>query len=142
MSTGETVVRRLDLKVRALEKFRSLPAGASLIAANKRIQNILTKGDPTFDTQASPDPGLFYEDAERALWETIEVLYSVIPPLIAENDFGQVLERLAELRDPVGVFFEQVMVMSDALPIRENRLRLLSRLQGLFLLVADFSRLQ
>ena len=142
LSTGETVVRRLDLKVRALETFRVIPAGVSLVAANKRIQNILAKCDPTVDTQARPDPRLFCEDAERVLGEAVEVLYKVMPPLLAGNDFSRVLEYLAELRDPVDAFFDQVMVMADALPIRENRVRLLYRLQGLFLFVANFSRLQ
>ena len=49
---------------------------------------------------------------------------------------------LAELRDPVDVFFDTVMVMADDEAVRNNRLALLAFLRDLFLNVADISLLQ
>ena len=49
---------------------------------------------------------------------------------------------MATLRDSVDAFFDQVMVMADDEALRLNRLALLKRLRGLFLNVADVSRLQ
>jgi glycyl-tRNA synthetase beta chain len=49
---------------------------------------------------------------------------------------------LAQLRKPIDDFFDQVMVMTDDKPRRENRILLLSKLRSLFLQVADIALLQ
>jgi glycyl-tRNA synthetase beta chain len=49
------------------------------------------------------------------------------------------LAVLAELRQPIDAFFENVMVMADDESVKRNRLTLLSRLRGLFLCCADIS---
>ena len=59
-----------------------------------------------------------------------------------ECDFAGILEQLAQLRDDVGRFFDQVMVMCEDRSVQDNRLLLLTRLQALFLQVADISMLQ
>ena len=46
---------------------------------------------------------------------------------------------LAELREPVDTFFDDVMVMADDVALKNNRLTLLNRLRSLFLRVADLS---
>ena len=51
------------------------------------------------------------------------------------------LTQLATLREDVDRFFDSVMVMADDPEVRANRLGLLVRLRGLFLQVADLSRL-
>ncbi len=51
------------------------------------------------------------------------------------------LNELADLRDPVDRFFDDVMVMADDEAVRDNRLALLGELRALFLDVADISRL-
>jgi glycyl-tRNA synthetase beta chain len=58
------------------------------------------------------------------------------------GDYTPALERLAALRDSVDTFFDDVMVMVDDDALRANRLALLKNLSGLFLRVADLSRLQ
>jgi glycyl-tRNA synthetase beta chain len=62
-------------------------------------------------------------------------------PLLKERNYDAVLKELAALRDPVDSFFKEVMVMSEDLSIRDNRLSLLANLQKLFLDVADISQL-
>lgn len=137
-----TVVSLLDRRIRAVQGFRGLPEGRALAAANKRISNILTKTQFSFDMDGQPNPGLFSDDAERRLWERVCELELAIEPLIHRQDFSGVLLRLAELREDVDRFFEQVMVMCADGAIRENRLVLLRRVQGLFLHVADISLLR
>jgi glycyl-tRNA synthetase beta chain len=51
------------------------------------------------------------------------------------------LNELADLRETVDRFFDEVMVMADDEGIRNNRLALLGELRALFLDVADISRL-
>jgi glycyl-tRNA synthetase beta chain len=56
--------------------------------------------------------------------------------------YGEALNRLARLREPVDAFFDQVLVMAEDAAVRDNRIALLNELSSLFLRVADFSRLQ
>ena len=62
-------------------------------------------------------------------------------PLIKQRDYYAVLEQLASLRDPVDRFFEDVMVMTENLEVRANRLAMLDKLHALFMHVADISKL-
>ena len=55
--------------------------------------------------------------------------------------YADVLNTLADLRDPVDRFFDDVMVMAENENVKNNRLALLSELRALFLDVADISRL-
>ena len=66
---------------------------------------------------------------------------SQVAAALAEGDYAQALARLAELRAPIDVFFEKVMVMDEDEAIRANRLRLLNGFVGVFTHVADFSLL-
>jgi len=49
---------------------------------------------------------------------------------------------LADLRESVDQFFEDVMVMADDEALKQNRIALLNRLREQFLHVADISVLQ
>jgi glycyl-tRNA synthetase beta chain len=60
---------------------------------------------------------------------------------VAVRAYAEVLNELADLRDPVDRFFDDVMVMADDEAIKNNRLALLGELRALFLDVADISRL-
>jgi glycyl-tRNA synthetase beta chain len=52
------------------------------------------------------------------------------------------MKHLASLKEPVDLFFDQVMVMADDSGLRNNRLCLLQALSRLFIQVADISKLQ
>nr|HPQ96623.1 DALR anticodon-binding domain-containing protein [Thiolinea sp.] len=83
--------------------------------------------------------GRLVEPAEQALAAAIAAQESRVMPLFAAGDYETALFSLAELREPVDRFFDEVMVMADDAALRDNRLALLSRLQALFLRVADLS---
>jgi glycyl-tRNA synthetase beta chain len=127
--------RRLD----AVQAFIKLDAAASLAAANKRIANILRQaGDG--DAGAVREK-LLSDDAERALWKSLGETTDVVRPLLDVRDYTSALTALAELRAPIDLFFDDVMVMTDDDATRNNRLALLTELRALFLHVADISRL-
>jgi glycyl-tRNA synthetase beta chain len=130
-------VSRLD----AVMAFRSLDAADALAAGNKRIGNILRKNDAE-NSDIDVDAALLQEPAEKALLEKILAVQTQIAPLIAAADYTAVLTCLAEMRETVDGFFEQVMVMADDEAVRNNRLALLNRTRALFLGVADISYLQ
>ncbi|WP_018233060.1 glycine--tRNA ligase subunit beta [Thioalkalivibrio thiocyanodenitrificans] len=129
-----------DRRVRGVEHFRSLPEAESLAAAHKRIHNILRKVEGALPERI--DATRFSEDAERAVYERLEDLRATALPLFGEGRYTEGLAALAALRDPVDHFFDTVMVMADDAAVRDNRLALLNSLSGLFLEVADMSKLQ
>jgi glycyl-tRNA synthetase beta chain len=48
---------------------------------------------------------------------------------------------LLELKEAIDTFFDNVMVNTEDVKVREARLALISRVRGLFLSVADISHL-
>jgi len=46
------------------------------------------------------------------------------------------------MKEPVDVFFDEVMVMTEEESLQQNRLNLLTGISGLFLQVGDFSKMQ
>ena len=128
-----------DHRLRALAGFLALPDAAGLTAANKRIANILKKAGE----QPSPrvDPGLLADAAERQLAADVEALRLDVERLVTARRYSDALTRLASLRPSVDAFFDQVMVMTDDVRVRANRLALLAALSRLFLHIANLSRL-
>ncbi|EXI62256.1 glycyl-tRNA synthetase [Mannheimia granulomatis] len=128
-----------DARVRAVSHFRTLDSAEALAAANKRVSNILAKADIAI---GEIDLTACVEPAEKALAESVLALRTEVQPLIANGDYTAVLDKLANLRQPVDSFFDGVMVNAEDQKLRQNRLAILSTLQGLFLQVADISLLQ
>ena len=129
-----------DLRVKAVSHFRSLDAAAALAAANKRVSNILAKFEGSLN--ASVDTTLLQDAAEQALASKVAGLEQQLAPLFAAGEYQAGLTALAGLREEVDNFFDKVMVMAEEEALKLNRLTLLSRLQALFLQVADISLLQ
>ncbi|WP_072054696.1 glycine--tRNA ligase subunit beta [Aliivibrio fischeri] len=129
-----------DKRVKAVSHFRELDAAESLAAANKRVGNILAKFDGELAQEI--DLALLQEDAEKALAEKVEILAEALEPVFAAGNYQEALSRLAELREPVDAFFDNVMVMADDEALKTNRLTLLNKLRNLFLDIADISLLQ
>lgn len=127
--------RRLD----AVSRFSDLDDADSLSAANKRIANILKKAET--DESRAVDASLLNDDAEKALYTEVQSTAADVEPLLNAREYSAALTRMAALRPSVDAFFDDVMVMADDDAIRTNRLALLSELRGMFLKVADISRL-
>ncbi len=126
-------------RVEAVLEFVTLPAAASLAAANKRVANILRQANVTGVRNVQADR--FVEAAEKSLFEGLCTLRDEIEPLLTNRDYRAALVKLASLRDTVDAFFDKVMVMDDDPDLQNNRLALLSQMRDLFLRVADLSRL-
>ncbi|MCD8475397.1 MAG: glycine--tRNA ligase subunit beta, partial [Shewanella fodinae] len=129
-----------DNRILAVAHFRELEQATALAAANKRVSNILSK--VTGELPQTVNNNLLLEPAEKALSTTLAALIPQLEPLFATGDYQQALTLLAQLRDSVDLFFEQVMVMADDPQLRDNRLALLNQLRDQFLRIADISLLQ
>ena len=82
------------------------------------------------------------EPAETALLAAANQSAADIKPLLELRNYRSALNRLAQLKDTVDAFFDNVMVMTDDDRLRTDRLNLLSMLSEQFLQIADISRLQ
>ncbi|MGI9337107.1 MAG: glycine--tRNA ligase subunit beta [Gammaproteobacteria bacterium] len=128
---------QIPRRCKALQNFLLNPQAAILIAANKRINNILRKSPPA-DASFSPD--LLREDAERALYECITRLEQQTGQLAKDGDYESALTLLAkDAAKPIGDFFDNCMVNAEDAKIRANRLALLARLRVLLNIVADLA---
>jgi glycyl-tRNA synthetase beta chain len=128
-----------DQRLQAVIAFQKLPESKALAAANKRISNILKKATDFYP--AEPRIDLLQQTVEIALHDKINEMSELVTPLLLKGDYENTLKSLAALREPVDTFFDEVMVMTDDEVIKSNRLSLLTRLQHLFLQVADISHL-
>lgn len=131
----------VDKRVKALLTFIELPEAQSLTAACKRVNNLLQQNQISTIVQTI-NPALLHEPAEKALFEQINDVEARIASRYSEGDYVYILSQLASLREPLDAFFECVMVMVDDANIRENRLNLLAKLQGVLQGVADISLIQ
>ncbi|MDD5033337.1 MAG: glycine--tRNA ligase subunit beta [Methylococcaceae bacterium] len=129
-----------DSRLKAVQEFRSLPEAESLASANKRIRNILKKAEQAI--VANVDDHALLEPQEKNLLQAARKAREDLLPLLQVRDYTAALRRLAGLRDAVDAFFDQVMVMCEDAELRRNRLGLLAIIEGLFLDIADISRLQ
>ncbi len=128
-----------DRRLAAVQTFARLEQAESLSAANKRIANILRQaGDPTGLEVKTKKLDL---DAEKALHNALTNAREKVAPMLEQRRYAEILNELADLRDPVDRFFDDVMVMVDDEATRNNRLAPLGELRALFLDVADMSRL-
>lgn len=128
----------MDSRIRAVELFIALPEAPALAVANKRVANILS-GQGSLKPGAKIDEHLLTEPAERTLYTSLNHCSSELTPLLSTRNYGAALKCLASLREPVDLFFDHVMVMSESQNLRNNRLALLQKLRELFLQVADVS---
>jgi len=125
-------------RLQAVKAFRALPEAESLAAANKRIINILKKSE----TKAADSISGLIEAEEKTLHTAAIESAQAIQPLLLAKDYQATLTRLAQLKDNVDAFFDNVMVNTDDLDLRASRLALLSMLSSQFLEIADISKLQ
>jgi glycyl-tRNA synthetase beta chain len=128
-----------ERRLEAVQSFIALEPAASLAAANKRVANILRQAE--VDTVGEVKAKLLSEPAEAALADAVTAATATVAPMLEARQYTEALSELANLREPVDRFFDDVMVMADDKATRNNRLALLSQMRALFLDVADISRL-
>lgn len=130
----------INQRVLAVHAFSQLPQAQALAAANKRVANILGKLN-TAHRFGDVSTNLLSEPAELRLASCLDQLSETFGQHLAQGKFSEALASLAELREPVDTFFDDVMVNVEDEELRNNRLNLLKRLRDLFLEVADISQL-
>lgn len=125
-------------RIQAVSSFVLLDESAALAAANKRVSNLLDKvDDASLSTEVSET--LLVDDAEKILFQQLRDKELSTAPLFEAGDYTPGLAELAQLKDSVDGFFDDVLVMCDDKSVQNNRIALLVRLRDIFLKVADIS---
>jgi glycyl-tRNA synthetase beta chain len=138
---GITNALDINNRVQAVNVFFEMEEAQALAAANKRVSNILAKNGGAA-ISGDINTSLLTEDAEIVLAKQVAQKQAAVEPLLANADYKEALASLADLRNAVDTFFDNVMVMADDEAVKTNRLILLKQLQALFIAIADISLLQ
>lgn len=123
----------------ALQALKGAADFEPLAAGFKRVVNILRKTE--LENDVLPNPTLFIESSEKGLYEAYNDTKKTVDKQFADGHLEETLRTIANLREPVDRFFEDVMVMAEDKTIRTNRLALLNVIAGLFNRMADFSKI-
>ena len=148
-------------RAEAVEALRGGEDFEALSAAAKRIRNILAKSATQSDwSLGAVDEKLLGEAEERDLHSAYELIVSHATdrPVKSEGgvaggkrgsakrsaaagDYREELEKISTLRPVVDRFFDKVLVMAEDREVRQNRLRLLKKLDELFSGIAHFAEI-
>jgi len=145
---GEDDLVRLLERVRALAAFLESEDGANLLTAYRRAANIVRaeqKKDDEVYAGGSYDADLASGEAngvEAALWTAMQTVEKNVDAALAAEKFAEAMSSLAQLRQPLDKFFDDVTVNVDDPDLRRNRLRLLAHIQQVMDNVADFSEIE
>jgi glycyl-tRNA synthetase beta chain len=135
---------RILIRQATLASFLNTEDGANLLIAYRRASNIVAIEErrDRHSYNEPVDPSRLEQPEESALWERLSAMSVMIDGFLAAQQFDRVMGRLATLRQPVDEFFDKVTVNTDDAKLRENRLRLLSRIRAVMNQVADFSQIE
>lgn len=134
-AVGPLVAKR---KLETLPEFTGSGDFKQLAGLFKRVRNIAKNLD-----EAAPDQGgRLSAPAELALAAEVDRLAPLVEAAVtAGSGYRQAFAEAAKAGPAVAKFFDGVMVMADDLKLRDARLRLLRRLEGLILQLADVSEI-
>jgi glycyl-tRNA synthetase beta chain len=146
VSTSIDNVPAILKRLEALEALKAKPDFEPLAMAFKRVVNIIRKakqmGDMSMDgKRAETDPRLFEEPCEQRLYDVFQKVKQGITEDMERGAFDRALLTISTLKGPVDGFFDGVMVLSDDLRLKQNRLNLLGEIADLFAVFADFSKI-
>jgi glycyl-tRNA synthetase beta chain len=103
------------------------------------VGNILKKANGGMSAEVNIT--LLQEPAEQALHHALSEISPKADKAFTAGDYTTSLQILASLKDPVDTFFNEVMVNTEDIVLRTNRLALLQKLQYTMNRVADISKL-
>ncbi|WP_457913931.1 glycine--tRNA ligase subunit beta [Candidatus Gillettellia adelgis] len=135
-----TKLADVNARIKAISHFRTLKEATSLVAANKRISNILSQSREILNDNINLS--VLQKSEEIQLVNHLTLLSNKLESYFAASNYQDVFIELTTLCEPIDIFFKNVIVMDENKTVRINRLTLLNKLRILFLRVADLSILQ
>ena len=131
-------------KALTLNKLINKDIGLAVISCYKRTSNILDQElkNPEFELSNSTDPGLFKNDFEKNLYKKIHDLRKYFTSISKDENYELSLKNLAESKNTVFDFFDNVMVNDKDKAIKKNRLKLLQMLRKTYENYLNFSSIE
>ncbi len=129
-------------RAHSLHEFRGREGFSEMLLSFKRMNNIVAafrQKQPEYPLAF--DPVLVREEAERGLYEFFNSRREKIAGLIRSGSYRELFGLLIEGKAAVDIFFDKVMVMSDDVRIRDNRLALLETILEPFRGLLDFTKI-
>lgn len=142
LDAGHDRVTTVRPRLQALNDLRQRADFASLAIAFKRVANIVRKSGAEVPAGHAVDVALLQEPAERRLYDEVAGVAARIDQGLAQGRYDEALAQLVAIKPAVDSFFDGVMVMTEDVGLRHNRLALLRTCAGLFAPLADFARIQ
>lgn len=129
-------------RAHSLHEFRGREGFSEMLLSFKRMNNIVAafrQKQPEYPLAF--DPALVREEAERGLYEFFNSRREKIAGLIRSDSYRELFGLLIEGKAAVDTFFDKVMVMSDDVRNRDNRLALLETILEPFRGLLDFTKI-
>jgi len=123
---------------RLIDEFRGDQRFEPLAILFRRVANILDKATETLP--GALDRARLVEAMERELAAALDRARERTAPLWEQRDYQAILPALLEMEQTIHGFFDAVLVNTDDLPTRLNRLQLLSEVRALFARGWDLSK--
>lgn len=135
---GHYKIYSLYQRAGGLHELLKEPTGNILKAAYKRASGILDK----ITDKHHVNLDLLQKSEEKDLYNCVQDLSQLSPALLSAHKYRELMQKLAELRQPIDAFFENVMVNCEDEDLRHNRYALLQLFVEAVDQIADFSQLQ
>jgi glycyl-tRNA synthetase beta chain len=125
-------------KAEALAQMSGSEALVGVASLLKRAKNI-TKDAPRVSLDDVRQR--LREPAELALAEELDTRGTAVQKAREQNNYREAFSQIAQLQPAVARFFDDVLVMTDDVPLREARLALVTALREQILSIADLSEI-
>jgi glycyl-tRNA synthetase beta chain len=126
-------VKRAEAVANAVAQGEAFKAA---VDAFNRVCNLAAKAG-----QTDVDPALFEDEAERKLFEAHGSVRVRAEEALSAGDAAGALAALTGLKDPINVYFDRVMVMTENPAVRTNRLASLAAVAADIRRIADFAKI-
>jgi len=143
-SNGINNVVKVYKKALILNKLINKEIGQTIISCYKRASNILDHElkNQELELSDNTDPGLFKNDFEKNLYKKIHDLRKYFTSVNKDENYELSLSNLAESKNTLFDFFDNVMVKDSDKAIQKNRLELLQMLCKTFDNYLNFSNIE
>ncbi|MBI4744611.1 MAG: glycine--tRNA ligase subunit beta, partial [Actinobacteria bacterium] len=123
-------------KIEAVSALKNSEQIEDLLTPFNRCKN-LSKPEAGIEV----DENILVETEEKDLYSKALKTEKLLDDFIDKMDYESGLKVLVELRPPIDLFFDKVLVMAEDEKIRSNRLALLNKIVSIYQKVADFSKI-
>ena len=131
-------------KARCLNKIINSQIGKDIISSYKRASNILESEmkNRQIEINNTTDPGIFKNDFEKNLYKKINEIKKYYSTINNDENYEKSLSILAEAKNEIFEFFDNVKVNEENETLRKNRLELINMLCKTFQNFTNFQHLK